>query len=351
MAGARTWRSVPTCSPRSAGCTSTGCAPSRNCRPPTTSTPFDPGVPFSDTAVQDFEDEAASRAFHSLPERWQLVLWHLEVEGQQPAEVAPLLGVKANAVSALAYRAREGLRAAYLTCTPPPTSPTRSAAGSTSTSAATSRRPLRARHRQVQEHLDVCAALQHDLSRADRGQLRPARRYRARRARRRRRGVPRDRRGRRRARPREPARPHRRPGRAARQDRRRPRHRHHGGGGDGDDGAGDARCASRPARRRRQRHPCHHHQPVRRADPGHRTDGRRRHGVRRRHRQRLRHSERPLDSASPTARSSKSPKTATRRRCVRPGPRRPPRPSPRPTSASRWAGAVTRARGRHGRWS
>jgi hypothetical protein len=67
-------------------------------------------VPFTDTAVQGFEDEAAARAFHSLPERWQLVLWHVEVEGQRPAEVAPLLGWKANAVSALAYRAREGLR-------------------------------------------------------------------------------------------------------------------------------------------------------------------------------------------------------------------------------------------------
>ena len=77
-------------------------------------TPYDEGVPFTDTAVQEFEDEAAARAFHSLPERWQLVLWHVEVEGQRPGEVAPLLGMKANAVSALAYRAREGLRAAYL---------------------------------------------------------------------------------------------------------------------------------------------------------------------------------------------------------------------------------------------
>src|SRR5690349_12886148 len=77
-------------------------------------TPYDVGVPFTDTAVQDFDDAAAARAFNSLPERWQLVLWHMEVEGQRPAEVAPLLGVKANAVSALAHRAREGLRAAYL---------------------------------------------------------------------------------------------------------------------------------------------------------------------------------------------------------------------------------------------
>jgi RNA polymerase sigma factor (sigma-70 family) len=78
-------------------------------------TPFDPGVPFRDTAIEGFESAAAARAFASLPERWQLVLWHTEVEEQKPAEVAPLLGMTPNAVSALAYRAREGLRQAYLT--------------------------------------------------------------------------------------------------------------------------------------------------------------------------------------------------------------------------------------------
>jgi len=77
-------------------------------------TPFDPGVPFRDTAVEGFESAAAARAFASLPERWQLVLWHTEVEGQKPAEVATLLGMTPNSVSALAYRAREGLRQAYL---------------------------------------------------------------------------------------------------------------------------------------------------------------------------------------------------------------------------------------------
>jgi RNA polymerase sigma factor (sigma-70 family) len=78
-------------------------------------TQFDAGVPFQDTAVASFENGAAARAFASLPERWQLVLWHLEVEGQKPADIAPLLGMSANSVSALAYRAREGLRQAFLT--------------------------------------------------------------------------------------------------------------------------------------------------------------------------------------------------------------------------------------------
>ncbi len=77
-------------------------------------TPFDPGVPFTDTAVAGFEGGAAAKAFATLPERWQMVLWHLEVENQKPADIAPLLGMSANSVSALAYRAREGLRQAYL---------------------------------------------------------------------------------------------------------------------------------------------------------------------------------------------------------------------------------------------
>jgi RNA polymerase sigma factor (sigma-70 family) len=76
--------------------------------------PFDPGLPFHDTAVAGFDNAAAARAFASLPERWQMVLWHTEVEQQKPADIAPLLGMSANSVSALAYRAREGLRQAFL---------------------------------------------------------------------------------------------------------------------------------------------------------------------------------------------------------------------------------------------
>ena len=77
-------------------------------------TPFDPGVPFRDTAVEGYDNATAARAFASLPQRWQVVLWHTEVEGQKPAEVAPLLGLSPNSVSALAYRAREGLRQAFV---------------------------------------------------------------------------------------------------------------------------------------------------------------------------------------------------------------------------------------------
>jgi RNA polymerase sigma factor (sigma-70 family) len=55
-----------------------------------------------------------ARAFRSLPERWQSVLWYTEVEGMDPHEVAPILGMSANGVAALGYRAREGLRKAWL---------------------------------------------------------------------------------------------------------------------------------------------------------------------------------------------------------------------------------------------
>jgi RNA polymerase sigma factor (sigma-70 family) len=69
---------------------------------------------FSDTALVELERSLARRAFEFLPERWQAVLWFTEVKGHSPAEVAPILGLTANGVAALAYRAREGLREAYL---------------------------------------------------------------------------------------------------------------------------------------------------------------------------------------------------------------------------------------------
>lgn len=77
-------------------------------------TPIAPGVPFVDPAAAADERRLIATAFQALPERWQLVLWHTEVEGEQPADIAPLLGISANAVAALAYRAREGLRERYL---------------------------------------------------------------------------------------------------------------------------------------------------------------------------------------------------------------------------------------------
>ncbi|WP_165974688.1 sigma-70 family RNA polymerase sigma factor [Nonomuraea deserti] len=75
---------------------------------------YDPAVPFVDPALAGLERSLIARAYLSLPERWRAVLWHTQVERCKPAAVAPLLGLSANGVAALAYRAREGLRRAYL---------------------------------------------------------------------------------------------------------------------------------------------------------------------------------------------------------------------------------------------
>ncbi|MBP2437167.1 sigma-70 family RNA polymerase sigma factor [Microbacterium amylolyticum] len=53
-------------------------------------------------------------AFRSLPTRWQEVLWYAEIEQMKPREIAPILGMKTAAVSQLAFRAREGLREAWI---------------------------------------------------------------------------------------------------------------------------------------------------------------------------------------------------------------------------------------------
>src|SRR5437660_1423223 len=43
-------------------------------------------VQFADTAVAGLERTMAAKAFARLPERWQAVLWHTEIEQQTPAE-------------------------------------------------------------------------------------------------------------------------------------------------------------------------------------------------------------------------------------------------------------------------
>jgi hypothetical protein len=65
-------------------------------------------------AMHHAEQSMAMRAFRSLPERWQAVLWHTEIEDESPSEVATLFGLDANGTRVLASRAREGLKQAYL---------------------------------------------------------------------------------------------------------------------------------------------------------------------------------------------------------------------------------------------
>lgn len=63
-----------------------------------------------DATIEAFDRSLVANAFRSLPSRWQEVLWYTEVEGLKAHEVGPILGMTANSVAALAYRARDGFR-------------------------------------------------------------------------------------------------------------------------------------------------------------------------------------------------------------------------------------------------
>ncbi len=75
-------------------------------------------LPDPDTTEQATDDaldrSLTAQAFRSLPSRWQEVLWYTEIEQMKPREVAPLLGMSVGAVTQLAFRAREGLREAWI---------------------------------------------------------------------------------------------------------------------------------------------------------------------------------------------------------------------------------------------
>ena len=59
--------------------------------------------------------EGLARAYESLPERGQAVLWYRDVERARAAAVEAHLGMSSTEVGALAYRARDELRRAYVT--------------------------------------------------------------------------------------------------------------------------------------------------------------------------------------------------------------------------------------------
>ncbi|MET8993483.1 sigma-70 family RNA polymerase sigma factor, partial [Nonomuraea wenchangensis] len=66
------------------------------------------------TSPPEPPDDLVTRAYRSLPPRWQTVLWHTLIEEEEPERVAQILGVTPGNVGVLAFRAREGLRKAYL---------------------------------------------------------------------------------------------------------------------------------------------------------------------------------------------------------------------------------------------
>lgn len=114
-------------------------------------------APGGDPVLDGFERDTAAAAFASLPERWRTVLWHTEVEGQSPAEVGQVLGMSPNAVSALAYRAREGLRQAYLAEHVPKDAASKECRLTTSRLGSYVRGGLTpARETRLRRHLDTC---------------------------------------------------------------------------------------------------------------------------------------------------------------------------------------------------
>ncbi|WP_285363165.1 sigma-70 family RNA polymerase sigma factor, partial [Microbacterium sp. LMC-P-041] len=113
----------------------------------------------TDQAANEALDRSlTAQAFRSLPSRWQEVLWYTEIEQMKPQEAATLLGMKSGAVSQLAFRAREGLREAWIQAH------LRSAAEGSDCQwtiehlGAYSRGNLSTRdHNRLEQHLDQCA--------------------------------------------------------------------------------------------------------------------------------------------------------------------------------------------------
>jgi RNA polymerase sigma factor (sigma-70 family) len=112
--------------------------------------------PFRDTALAGLECSMAVKAFTVLPEHWQAVLWYTEIEGLSSAETAPILGLTANGVAARAYRARKGLREAYLFAHLAATARPACRATHRDLAAWTRHKLAKRRKAHVEEHLDTC---------------------------------------------------------------------------------------------------------------------------------------------------------------------------------------------------
>ncbi|MEU5884443.1 sigma-70 family RNA polymerase sigma factor [Spirillospora sp. NPDC047279] len=100
------------------------------------------------------ELDALVRAFRSLPERWQTVLWHTIIEDEPVQKVSEVLGMEPGAVTQLAFRAREGLRQAFLAAS---VEGRPECAEYIAQLAAGVRRPGRRRSRALRQHLETCA--------------------------------------------------------------------------------------------------------------------------------------------------------------------------------------------------
>jgi RNA polymerase sigma factor (sigma-70 family) len=74
----------------------------------------DAGDSAADVLFENAEGSAAWRAWNSLPDATRTLLWHLVIEEETPAQIAPLIGTTPNGVSSRAVRAKERLRQAFL---------------------------------------------------------------------------------------------------------------------------------------------------------------------------------------------------------------------------------------------
>jgi len=101
--------------------------------------------------------EPLSRAVGRLPARWRRALWLTEVEGREPEEMAALLGMDEAAAAALARRAREGLRLAYLLVQLRPGTPAECRETVDRLPAYARRALPPAVAEQVMDHLEACA--------------------------------------------------------------------------------------------------------------------------------------------------------------------------------------------------
>ncbi|MEU6788720.1 sigma-70 family RNA polymerase sigma factor [Nonomuraea angiospora] len=111
---------------------------------------------FADLLVTEPEvpDDLVVRAFRSLPPRWQTVLRHTLIEEEEPERVARILGITPGNVSVLAFRAREGLRKAYLAAHVVAGSP--ECQSFADRMATVVRKPSGRIPRALRAHLDVC---------------------------------------------------------------------------------------------------------------------------------------------------------------------------------------------------
>lgn len=65
-------------------------------------------------ALDRLDRSLSAEAFRSLPSRWQEALWYSEIEQMKPRYVAQVLGMSSSATRVLIFRAREGLRQAWV---------------------------------------------------------------------------------------------------------------------------------------------------------------------------------------------------------------------------------------------